>query len=302
MRTIRQKAYAKVNLFLDITGIEDGYHTIDTVVTTISLYDELVISKRKDDKIVFRTHGSLYSVTDSYDNNVYKAAKLFQERFATKGVDITLHKNLPVSSGLGGSSADIAGTLIGLKKLFDKNADVKELADALGSDSGYLLEGGFARLTGRGEIVESLDISKKLYFVIACAKGGVNTAACYKKYDELEKPTYRPTSEEFIERLKSDSAKDDDYFNALYPPAAEINPKVKELYEAMKALSPKGCAMSGSGSGVFAIFDSAELCEWAKEKIKKIVKDVFVAESLTKEEMNKRSFFFRNLYSIEEDR
>ena len=299
MRTIRQKAYAKVNLFLDIVGMDGGYHMIDTVVTTISLYDEIILTRRNDDKIVLKTQGSLYSVSESFDNNVYKAAKLFQKTFATKGVDVTLHKFLPVSSGLGGSSADIAGTLIGMKKLFGIDGDIKTLADSLGSDSGYLTVGGYARLKGRGEIVESLPVKKKLYFVIACAKGGVNTAECYAAYDRLKKPDNAPIAEDLINNLYSGEIEEGNFFNALYAPAAELNPKVKELYEAIKALSPKGYAMSGSGSGVFAIFDTVELCEWAMAKLKKLTKDVFIAESVSFDEDDKKGFFGRTIYTID---
>lgn len=299
MRTVRQKAYAKVNLFLDIVGIDGGYHMIDTVVTTISLYDEIILTRRNDDKIVLKTQGSLYSVSDSYDNNVYKAAKLFQETYATKGVDVTLHKNVPVSSGLGGSSADIAGTLIGMKKLFDiKDADLKPLADSLGSDSGYLTVGGYARLTSRGEKVESLPIKKKLYFVIACAKGGVNTSECYAAYDRQKKPDNVHIAEDLIEGLISGKLSEEMFFNALYAPASEINPKVKELLEAIKALSPRGYAMSGSGSGVFGIFDTVELCEWAMAKLKKFTKDVFIAESFSFDDDERKGFFDRNIYSL----
>ena len=300
MKTVRQKGFAKINLYLDVTGVNGGFHMLDSVVTTVSLYDEVILTSRKDDKIVLKTQGSLFSVTESFDNNVYKAAEAFVRKFGTCGADITLHKFVPVSSGMGGSSADIAATLIGMKRLYNlENADLKELADALGSDSGYLLTGGYARLTGRGEIIEKLDVDKKLYFVVACAKGGVNTGLCFKKFDELPEPEGMPTADEFVEKLKAGTLEQKDFYNALYLPAAEINPKVKEIYEAMKDLSPVGCAMTGSGSGVFGIYDSIELCEWAAAKLKKVTKDVFVCESIDPMKPEKRGIFGKSIYSIE---
>ncbi len=302
MKTVREKAYAKINLFLDIVGTdENGYHMLDTVVSTISLFDSVVVSSRRDDKIVLKTAGSLYSVTDGFDNNAYKAAKLFQETFNTKGVDITLNKNIPVASGLGGSSADIAGVLKAMKKLFKVEEDIKPIADKLGSDSGYLLTGGFARLSGRGEIVESLDLTNKLYLVIGIAKGGVNTADCYKEYDNQQVTPIKNGSRGLIENLKNNKVCESDFYNALYLPATKINEKVKELYEDMKALSPKAVAMSGSGSSVYAIFDSFELTEWARLKLNKKYKDVFTAETLTVNEMNKIGLFGRTPYRLEEE-
>lgn len=300
MKTIRQKGFAKLNLFLDIVGSGGGFHLLDTVVTTVSLYDEVILTSRRDDKIVLKTQGSLFSVTESFDNNVYKAAQAFVKRYSTCGVDVTLHKFIPVSSGMGGSSADIAATLIGMKKLYRvENADLKELADELGSDSGYLLKGGYARLSGRGEIIEKLDIDKKLYFTIVCADGGVNTSACYKKYDELPPVKDKPDADAFVKKLAENSLEQKDFFNALYAPAAAINPKVESAYKEMLALSPIGAAMTGSGSGVFGIFESRELCDWAEAKLKRKNKNVFTAESIdpTKKETN--GFFGRNLYSLD---
>ena len=295
MKTVRQKAFAKVNLFLDIVGAEGGFHLIDSVATTISLFDEIILTSRRDKKIVMKTHGSLYSVTQGADNNVYRAAEAFIREFNTNGVDITLHKFVPVSSGLGGSSADIAGTLIGMEKLYGTKGDLKKIADSLGSDSGYLLYGGYARMRGRGEIVESLDINKKLYMVIACAKGGVNTAKCYKTYDDLPPQTEKPTAEKVISALKDGSKLE--LFNALYAPASLINEDVKRVYEAVRALSPDALSMSGSGSGVFGIFETRELCLWAAQKLKSVTKDVFVAETIDPKSAEEKGFFGKNVYS-----
>lgn len=298
MRTVRQKAYAKLNLFLDIAGEKDGFHMLDSIVTTISIYDEVIITARKDDKIVLKTQGSRYLVTSGFDNNVYRAAEAFKKRYNVSGADITLHKFIPVSSGMGGSSADIVATIKGLSELYGvDDADLKELADSLGSDAGYLLTGGFARIKGRGEIVEKIDFDKKLHFVVACATGGVNTALCYKTYDTLINEDAHISADEFIERLKGGEIREGDFYNALYLPATKINENVKIVYESMRALSPKGVAMTGSGSGVFGIFDTLELCEWAAEKLKSVTKDVFVCESVDPNAVGGGWFTSKNLYS-----
>ncbi len=301
MKTVRLKAFAKINLFLDVTGVEGGYHTLDSVVTTVDLFDTITLSCRRDKKIVLKTGGGLYFVTENSDNNAYKAAALYVERFGVNGVDITLNKRIPVGSGMGGSSADIAAVLKGMEKLYGCGADLKAMADELGSDSGYLVTGGYARLKGRGEKVESLDIDKKLHFFVITADGGVNTAQCFKAYDAGEKQAAPFGADELVAALKDGEIKSEAFFNALYAPAITVNPNVEKAYDFIASLSPAAVAMSGSGSSVFGIFDTIELCEWAKSKAKYLFKNTFVLESLTRDEMEKKSAFFKNIYTPAEE-
>lgn len=300
MKVCRVKAYGKVNMFLDVVGERDGYHALDTVVATIDVYDGITVTARRDSKVVLRTGGGLYSVIDNDDNNAYKAAKLFVDTFGTNGVDVSLRKNIPVGSGLGGSSADIAGVLTAMKRLYKIDADVKPLADRLGSDSGYLLEGGFARLKGRGEIVEPLDLDVKLYMLVVPAKGGCNTKECFARYDALSRAEKECSAEELINALREGSSFNG-FYNALYPAAIEVNPEIKKNYDLLASLSPSALFMSGSGSSVCAVYPTIELCLWALDKIKRTHRDAFVTETLTKKETEKSAFFKRSLYSIEED-
>ena len=297
MKTVRQRAYAKLNLFLDITGTDNGFHLIDTVVATVNLFDVVILTARKDKKVVLKTGGSLYSITETPDNNAYKAASLFVETFSTCGVDITLKKNIPIGSGMGGSSADIAAVLCGMENLYKTGKDLKPIADKLGSDSGYMLTGGWARLKGRGEIVEPLDINKKLHFLVVTAEGGVNTAKCYAQYDILNETKPPVTAEGAITAICGD-LEPSCFYNALYAPAAILNPNVKAAYEFIDSLSPRFTLMSGSGSSVFGVFDTAELCEWAYSKAKQRFKNAFVLESLTKAELSPSPFFAKSPFSL----
>ena len=305
MKTVKERAYAKLNLFLDIVGVENGYHMLDTVVTTVDLFDVVTVTARKDKKIVLKSSGSLYSIkmlSDSQSNNAYKAAKAYMDAFSTNGVDIILNKNIPIGSGMGGSSADIAAVLKAMERLYKTGGDIKAVADRLGSDSGYMLTGGYARLKGRGEIVEPLDINKKLYFFVITASGGVNTTECYKRYDLCGAKPHESTADGLIARLMGNGALDEnDFYNALYAPAVEINERVEKAYEFIKSLSPIATLMSGSGSSVYGIFDSVELCQWAQSKAKYKFKNTFVLQSLSAVELNGKTFLARNPYSIEDD-
>lgn len=288
MKTVKINAPAKINLALNVTGQNNGYHNLDMLVSTISVFDTVILSSRKDDKINLKVqseHPEYF--LEPENDNAYKTAKLFVEKFNTTGVDITVKKRIPIGGGLGGSSADIAGVLRGLKKLYNVTEDVKPLADNLGSDSGYLLTGGFARLKGRGEIVESLSIDKKLYLCIVVASGGVNTKECFTLFDE-KGASGRADIDLLIENIKNyDGTEIKGSYNMLYDSAVEINPEVKRAYDETKSLSPSLTLMSGSGSSVYGVFESKELAKWAVDKLRRKFDKVLFAETVNLEETDK---------------
>ena len=287
------KAYAKINLSLNITGIENGYHTLESVVTTIDLYDTITVRKRKDDKITLTMKGvGSNDLIDERKNNAYKAGSLFKERFGVKGMDITVLKRIPLSGGLGGSSADVAGVLNALKDLYGVEDDVKPLADELGSDSGYLLTGGFATISGRGEKVSIINSDKDFWVVLVFAESGVNTADCFKKYDE--KTSFTPLSNnEILERAIMDGDLkliSSQVANALTVPATQLNEEVERNLNALKDLSPLCASVSGSGSTVFGIFENKEFTLWALDKLKKSGYDAIAVKTVS--DIKKQTLFF----------
>ncbi len=267
MNTVKLNAYAKLNLTLDIVGAEGGYHMLDSLVTTVDLFDRIVIRKRKDDLVNVRMHG-LGSDIPPEENNALKAAEAFVGKFKSFGADITIYKNIPVGAGMGGSSADIAGVIAGMGRLHgvsDMGA-IKSLADDLGSDSGFLLRGGFARIRGRGERVEELPFFP-MYFLVLCPKEGVSTREAYAAFDESGGVGGKRT-EEAVSLLRGGNGEwaAKCFGNDLFGAAKSILPAVGEAYLALKAFSPLGVSMTGSGSAVFAAFESRELCLWARSR------------------------------------
>jgi 4-diphosphocytidyl-2-C-methyl-D-erythritol kinase len=274
MRSIKIKSYAKVNLTLEITGVENGYHMLDSLVASIDLFDLLVLKKRK---------GKLSSVTmkgmGSEDippekNNALKAAEAFSATFGTDGVDITVYKNIPIGGGLGGSSADIVGVLNGMAALYgiEDRARLKELADTLGSDTGYMLDGGFARIQGRGEQVTKLNLTNKLHFLLICPNTSVSAGECYRAFDSQPRTLeYRGCqTERCIDFLRENDLNEGGKYlmNDLFRAAYSLNNEVGKAYEEAQSFSPLGVTMSGSGSCVLAMFETRELCEWAKSRYK----------------------------------
>lgn len=268
MNTVKVKAYAKLNLTLDVLGTENGYHLIDSLAVTVDLFDKIVVKKRKDSLISVTMHGMDSEGIPPEQNNAQKAGEYFVSKFGTTGADITVYKNIPIGGGLGGSSADAAGVLNALAGLYDvtdKQA-LKALADSLGSDTGYLLTGGFARMRGRGEIVESLGVVPKLNFLLLCPKSGVRAAECYSLCDQY--PKTEPHTDRALELLKTGNAEwaSKLFVNDLYAAAKALNPEVEKAMLELKTFSPWSASMTGSGSAVFALFETRELCEWAKSR------------------------------------
>ncbi len=123
---MRMKAYAKVNISLDIVGKrEDGYHLLEMIMQSIDLYDEIVIEKQK--KEITIKCNKPYVPTDER-NLAYKAAQLFIEKYdIDSGVNINIKKNIPVCAGLAGGSTDAATVLKIMNSLFNINASDEEL-------------------------------------------------------------------------------------------------------------------------------------------------------------------------------
>ncbi len=268
----RAKAYAKINLSLDITGSEGGYHTVDSVVTSIDLYDLITVRKRKKDKLVsVLMHGMGSEDIPHEKNNAVRAAEKFVEEFGCCGADIEIYKNIPMGAGLGGSSADAAGVLIALKNLFgiDDEQKIKAIADGVGSDCGYMLYGGYARLTGRGERTELIESNLKLDLLLLIPQSGVSTAECYGAYDRINCRRKNSSAQAYEAVINGDKAalgKAMD--NALFPAAYSLNGDVGEAVESLKAFDPLGVNMTGSGSCVYALFENGELTRYAESRYK----------------------------------
>lgn len=254
MRKIKLKAHAKINLTLDILGVEGKYHKINTLVSTIDLHDKIILKKRRDKRITLQMKGLPIDLP-IVENNAYKACKSFMEKFGTMGVDITIYKNIPIGGGLGGSSADIAGVLNGMKQLFEEQDSVLPLANELGSDSGYLLSGGYAVLSGRGEKISQKYLDKKMYLLIITEDTPVSAKMSYTTFDKQGK-TYKPCTKTALKALEEG---DNEKFlkvikNDLTTASCEILPEIKTNLVALNKASADAFIMTGSGSSVYGLF------------------------------------------------
>ena len=301
MFSAKVKSYAKVNLSLNICGAKDGFHLLDSVAASINMYDTVCAKKRRDGLINVYMHGLGSEDIPPHKNNAVKAGEAFVSAFGTKGADIEIYKDIPMGAGLGGSSADAAGVLNVLAKLYKitDRKKLKEIADSLGSDTGYMLQGGYARLTGRGEIVEPLHSKKILYMLLFLPGEGVSTPQCYRKYDEHPDPL-RADSERLAQALSREDFQGvaENVYNALQKPACILEKEVEKALEYARSFSPPACAVTGSGSGVFALFSDEEYCRWAKSRVKGKIKTRIVHTVLPRERVGKEH---RNPFVLSEE-
>ncbi|NLK16960.1 MAG: 4-(cytidine 5'-diphospho)-2-C-methyl-D-erythritol kinase [Clostridiales bacterium] len=267
---VKVKAYAKVNFFLKVVGTDgEGYHLLDTVMASVSLFDEISVLKRADGSI------NLICPAVRGENTALAAARLFQESFGTCGFDISIKKGIPIAAGLGGSSADIAGMLYALGRLYGKDMEsLREIAARCGSDAPFMLKGGFARATGRGDAIEPFECGKAYHLVIAKPEGGVPSGEAYRFYDEMKK-------EGLIEENPGDGKeaarclREGDInglaklcLNDLTLPAKRLLPDIAEVERRLLAFSPACLFMSGSGSAMVALFESAQKSRLCARQLK----------------------------------
>ena len=306
MERVKIKSYAKINLTLEITGIENGYHTLDSLVTNISLFDLLVLKKRKGGLSSVTMKGMGSESIPPENNNALKAAEAFSAAFGTDGAEITVYKNIPIGGGLGGSSADVVGVLNGMAKLYGvkDRAALKSLADRLGSDTGYMLDGGFARMRGRGEQVEKLPLRNKLYLLLICPQSSVSSGGCYKAYDTQPKTLeFRGSpTEDCIAALVQGKVNEVGKYlmNDLLRAAYSLNKEVGQALKEAESFSPLGVNMTGSGSAVYALFETKELCEWAQSRYKGKFR-TFVVETVVPDYKGEKNRGWRNPFALSEE-
>lgn len=263
---IRLKAFAKLNLSLDVIGRRsDGYHELDTIMQSIDFFDIVSIEKADTLRVCFDADG-----IDSRCNTARAAADaFFAHTKIAGGADISVHKRIPVMSGLGGASADAAAVLIGLNRLCDAGLDeetLRALGRRVGADVPFALLGGTARAQGVGEILTPLYPKKIFHYVIVKPHAGVSTAEAFARYRASEHVSV-DTVEYAL--LKGDPELFFKYAgNALGLSALTVAPDILSAMGALRKAGAVKALMTGSGSAVFAPFDTEEAAQEAAQLVR----------------------------------
>lgn len=258
---VRVLSCAKINFYLSINGTDgEGYHLIDTVMSSVSLGDIITVRKNGWDNIGISCRG-----VKKEKNSAYIAAKLFKEKFGVCGFDIDIVKNIPFCAGLGGSSADAAGVLYALSEMFGADKEsLREICNRCGSDIFYMLGGGYARASGRGQIITPFNLKNDYDIVIAKPGGGVSTKKAYAVYDTLPPYNNSYSSDDVMRALEN---RDFNKLNrccenALFSASKSLLPEIETVYNMLKTQAP-AAFMSGSGSACAGVFEdeiSAKAC------------------------------------------
>lgn len=276
-----RKAYAKINLGLDVIGrLENGYHEVKMIMQNVGIYDVLTLTKIPEGIVVTTDNGEL--PTD--DNNlIYKAAKLMLENYnISQGVKIHLEKNIPIAAGMAGGSTDAAATFWGMNELFSlglPEEKLREIGVKVGADVPYCIMGGTALAEGIGEKLTRLPDAPDCCLLVAKPDINVSTKYVYEHLD-AEGVEEHPDIDGMMEAIYQGNLEGivDRLGNVLEVVTVKKYTIIEDIKKEMLSFGAMGSLMSGSGPTVFGIFEKEEDAKKAMEHIKEsgLAKQVFV--------------------------
>ena len=272
-------APAKINLSLDITGVDDrGYHLLDMIMQSVSLFERVTVIK-KDSEITMSSNAK-YIPTDS-KNVAVKAAMLFFEYTGISGgVHIHIKKTVPIKAGMAGGSADAAGVIVGLDKLYDTNLTKEQMCEIgakAGSDVPFMIMGGTKRVQGVGDIILPCPSMPKCHIVICMPKKGVSTPAAFANYDAMGEKTLVET-DKLVAAMEAENIYDVAKYMANDLEKAAGSEDTQPIKQQLIEQGAIGSVMTGSGAAVFGIFDDEEKARQAVEFFRGSLRSVFLAK------------------------
>ncbi len=271
---------AKLNLFLDITGKRnDGYHLINTVMQTVSLYDDVTVSV---DEV---GSGISVSCTDenipcTNENTAYIAAEKFFEYTGIQKMEvgIKIKKRIPYGAGMAGGSTDAAAVIFALNEMLQAGLSVDEMAEIgekVGADVPFCIYGGTMNATGIGTILSPLPDMPDCTIVAIKPDFEISTKEAYLKSDMIG-----------YDNIKSPDAVVDAICNGnvramarnMYNKFEEISgiAEVEEIKNVMKDCGAYGAIMTGSGSTVFGIFDDDDKAEDSRQELRDRYGNIYI--------------------------
>ncbi len=266
MRESVERAYAKLNLSLDVTGRrEDGYHDLAMLMQTISLSDELRLHFREDGQV--RASSNLRFIPGDERNLAVRAALRFLEAVGDpgRGLQIELRKQIPVGAGMGGGSADAAAVLRCLNRLYDRpfgRRELEELAQQIGSDVAFCVAGGTALAEGRGEKLTDLPDLPDCSFVICKPSFSISTPELYKKLDSAPVRIH-PDTQGILAAVREGDLRA--VCRRMYNVFEEVDDRrlrtVAEIKGRLLDHRALSAMMTGTGSAVFGVFERVEDAE-----------------------------------------
>ncbi|MGM9937476.1 MAG: 4-(cytidine 5'-diphospho)-2-C-methyl-D-erythritol kinase [Candidatus Ornithomonoglobus sp.] len=276
------RSYAKINLTLDVLGRRpDGYHDVEMIMQTVSLFDLLIIDKTHKD-ITISTN--LKFLPNNEKNIAYMAAReFFRYTGIIGGCKIMIHKNIPVAAGLAGGSGNAAAVLCALDMLYNTQLDTDTLCMLglkLGADVPYCILGGTALAEGIGERLTPLPSLAPCTILMVKPSVNVSTGTIYEAIDSAE-ITERPDTPGMIDAIhRGDiNAVASKLSNVMGTVTEGIHPIIRGIKKKMIMNGALGAVMSGSGPTVFGIFPDFKTAKTAHDSFSYQFKEVFVVKT-----------------------
>jgi 4-diphosphocytidyl-2-C-methyl-D-erythritol kinase len=259
-RSVTVRVPAKVNLHLAVRDVrKDGFHELVTVYQAVSLFDEVTVEPA--DRLSVSVVGDGAGEVPLDEENL--AARAIVAAAAMVGREphlrVSIRKGIPVAGGMAGGSADAAAALVAADSLWGSSLDrvtLEALAAGIGSDVAFLLVGGTALGTGRGEVISPVLTVGEYHWVLALADFGLSTPAVYAEHDRLRSgsegaaATGAPDGVLAAIRAGDVVALGMALANDLQPAALSLRPQLTRVIEAGRELGAVGSIVSGSGPTV----------------------------------------------------
>lgn len=282
---IKVKAYAKINLLLDIVAARtDGYHDLFMIMQSIGLYDTVTVTQNKSRKITITCN--IDDIPLDEKNIAYKAASAFfkSTKIKNSGINIDIQKRIPHAAGLAGGSADGAGVLVALNRLYGAGLTDDELCAIgvkIGADIPFCIKGGTLLAQGIGNVLNKVKPLRKCFILIAKPDCSVNTGYAYKQFDECGK-VHTPDKFGMLCAMQSRELADiAGRMENVFEQFIQVENKV-EIKNVMRENGALGVCMSGSGPTVFAIYDDKAKAQKAAAELKSLAKDIAVTVPVSK--------------------
>ena len=286
MDQITRKAYAKINLGLDVIRRRpDGYHEVKMIMQTVGICDILTFRKsgRQDGAVTLFLDKK--ELPCGKENLVYRAAELLTRTHGLRdGVEITLEKRIPIAAGMAGGSTDAAAVFHGMNELFGLSMSLQEMKDlgvGIGADVPYCIQGGTALSEGIGEILTALPSPPAAYLLIAKPDISVSTKFVYENLhaDRLQS---HPDIDGMVQALERGSLEGivSRMENVLETVTVREYPLIHMLKDIMRREGALNALMSGSGPTVFGVYKTREAAEASRPAVEKsgMAKEIFVTE------------------------
>ena len=258
MDRITRRAYAKINIGLKvISKRDDGYHNIETLFQQIDFFDQIVLKRTPGLEIIIRCDDQRVPI--NRDNLCYKAVELFQKRTGiNQGVDIEIHKRIPIGAGLGGGSSNAAATLEGLTKLWPCNIaldELQEMGSKLGADVPFFLRGGTALASGIGDKITPVALPFSFHCLLIYPNIEISTTWVYKNFTFVLTKTKKciKLSHFFSQQINLGDLKGE-ITNDLEEVVFKQYPVLSQIKQLLYSKGAFFASMSGSGSTIYGLF------------------------------------------------